>query len=392
MKQISPYNEKTPLRILHLVNDLGYGGAPHVIYNLVKRIDKNRFLPIVGLWGKIYGSVMIQDFVGLNIEVVDFQAHSKFDLESLYSIYKYLSTNSIDILHTHLFLMHIMGRIAGKCARTPWIVSTHHNLKRSNHLVSRVFEKITSPLSNITTSVSRAAQETYFTSSEAFSVDALRSGQKHFTIYNSVNAEEIDHIVRNVDVEQTRRELGLRDEYVFACVGRLHPSKGHIFLIEAVDNLRKTHPSVRLLIVGDGLLQNELIEKTISMGLREHIHFLGYRDDFYRILAVSNVLVQPSIFEGFGLASAEAMACGLPVVSTNLPSIAEVVLHKNTGLLVPPGDSQALSKAMATIMDRPELASTYGSNGKQRVEEFFSSKVITRQYEALYKALVDVHP
>ncbi|MBW1833826.1 MAG: glycosyltransferase, partial [Deltaproteobacteria bacterium] len=248
-----------PLKIMHLINDLGCGGAQKVILNLVRGIDRESFLPIVGLWGKKWGHEMIEYFAESNIEVVDFQARSKFDLKSLSSLYRYLSRNSIDILHTHLFLMHIMGRIAGKCARIPRIVSTHHNLLQSNHKVSRFFEKLTSSLTDVTTVVSRAAQESYFSTSEPFSVKALRSGRKHFTIYNSVNTEDINRAVGNTDIRQVRGELGLKDEFVFACVGRLHPSKGHKYLIEAVDHLRETHPFIRILIIGDGPLQKGLI-------------------------------------------------------------------------------------------------------------------------------------
>ena len=379
-----------PLKILHIINDLGFGGAQKVILDLVREIDRKKFVPIVGLWGKKWGQEMIEHFTQSNVEVVDFQAQSKFDLKSLSSLYRYLSRNSIDILHTHLFLMHVIGRIAGKCAKTPWIVSTHHNLLQSNNMVLRLLEKLTSPLSDVTTAVSRAAQKSYFPTSEEFSAAGLRSGRKHFTIYNSVNTEGIKRITRNVNIGQTRRELGLQDEFVFACVGRLHPSKGHKYLIEAVAHLRETHPFIRILIVGDGPLQKELIEEAQARGLGEQIYFLGYRDDVYRILAAGNALVQPSVFEGFGLASAEAMACGLPVISTNLPSIAEVVQHEKTGLLVPPGDSQALSKAMAAFVDNPALAATYGANGKQRVEKMFSSHVIVQQYEVLYKSLVEL--
>jgi glycosyltransferase involved in cell wall biosynthesis len=187
-----------------------------------------------------------------------------------------------------------------------------------------------------------------------------------------------------------RRELGLKGEFVFTCVGRLHSSKGHKFLIEAVDILHSTHTSFRILIVGDGYLKKELMQEVQKRGLNRQIHFLGYRNDVYTILAASNALVQPSIFEGFGLAAAEAMACGLPVISTNLPSIAEVVQHEKTGILVPKTDPGALAKAMAAFIENPQLAANYGTYGNQRANEMFSSRVITRQYEALYKTLIEM--
>jgi glycosyltransferase involved in cell wall biosynthesis len=375
---------------MHLINDLGSGGAQRVIMNLAREIDREDFLPIIGIWGKKWGHELIEHAKQSNVEVIDFQAKSKFDFKSFYNIYSYLSKNSIDTLHTHLFRMHVIGRIAGKCAKTPWIVSTHHNLFQSNHIILRLLEKLTSPLSNVITSVSRTAQETYFKTSEAFSAEALVSGRKHFTIYNSVNTEDIQRILKNVNIGQMRRELGLKNEFVFACVGRLHSCKGHKYLIEAVEILRNTHPSVRILVVGDGPIHKELKKEVQVRRLGEYIHFLGYREDVYKILAVSNTLIQPSIFEGFGLAAAEAMACGLPVISTSLPSIAEVVLHEKTGLLVPKADSGALAKAMATLIDNPELAATYGAYGRQRAKEMFSSQVITQQYEALYKTLIEI--
>ena len=114
------------------------------------------------------------------------------------------------------------------------------------------------------------------------------------------------------------------------------------------------------------------------------VNDLGY-GGAQRVIAVA----QPSLFEGFGLAGAEAMACGLPVISTDLPSISEVVDHERTGLLVSPGDPRALSKAMAMLADNPALAVDYGAIGRKRAEEMFSSRAVTQQYETLYKTLID---
>ena len=297
-------NISRPAKVLHLINDLGYGGAQKVVLNLVKDMDRKEFVPIVGFWGGFFGSDMVEQFLESDIRLVDFRAEKKFDLLSIRRLIRYLSTNSIAILHTHLFLMHIVGRVAGKCAGTPWIITTHHNFRNTNHLLLRLIERISSPLSDITTYVSGAAQKTYCRESVQFSADAACLGKKHFTIYNSVNIDEIRNVKNNCDKVQIRKELGLQEqEYTFVCVGRLHPSKGHRYLIEATGRLKRTHPSFKLLIVGDGILNDELLQLVSSKGLSGDIRFLGYRDDVNRILAVSNALVQPSIFEGFGLAS-----------------------------------------------------------------------------------------
>ena len=378
------------IKILHLINDLGCGGAQKVIYNLLCEIDRKRFLPVIGIWGRKWGHEMVEQFSDSNIEVVDFEAHSRFDPKSINSLYKYLSKNHVDILHTHLFLMHIIGRVVGRSAGIPRIVSTHHNLLQSNNAILRVLEKLSLPLCDVTTSVSRAAQKSYYSVYKDFTIDALHSGNRHFTIYNPVNTDDIQKTLKKENREEIIEELGLQDKFVFSCVGRLHPSKGHTYLFAAVEQLRNIHPNIKILIIGDGPLAEELKEEARSKRLDKVINFLGYRNDVFHILSASNALVQPSVFEGFGLASAEALACGIPVISTTLPSIAEVVQDKKSGLLVPPGDVYALAKAMAYLIENPDIAAVYGQTGRQFVEDRFSSTTITRQYEDLYQTLAEM--
>ena len=382
---------RPPVRVFHLINDLGCGGAQTVILGMAKHLDRRRFRTCVGHWGTKWGHEMIDRFTDIGIDVIDLNGHSRFDVNAMKNLYRSLTSQTIDILHTHLFRMHIVGRIVGKLAGIPVILSTHHNLLEGNNRVTRLFEKITSPLSDITTSVSLAAQKSHYGTSEPFSIDALFSGRRHFTIFNAIDLNEVDKTLQRSDVGAVCREFGLENRFVFACIGRLHSCKGHQHLIEAVDLLKERCPSVTVLIAGDGPLRDELEDMVRTRKLTEEIRFLGYRKDVTQILAVCHAVVQPSVFEGFGLAAAEAMACGLPVVSTNLPSIAEVVEDGKTGILVSPGDSRALSMAMATIADNPELAAGYGAAGKMRVKTLFSSNVITRQYEQLYEAMVNIH-
>jgi len=373
------------LRILHLINDLSYAGAQRVIFNLVKAIDRNRFEPLVAVWGG--PKEFVSHFEAINIKVIDLNAYGTIDIGAILRLYKFLRKNNIDVLHTHLFRMHIIGRLVGRLANVQYIVTTHHNMLESNHKVTRLLERVTRRLSDITTAVSRAAEESYFPSSALFSKKGLLAGRKHFTIYNAIDIDEIDG-AKEISVPwQKRAELGLGEEFIFVCVARLHPCKGHEYLLDAVNKLRQTHPFMRLILVGEGPIHAKLVQEVQIRGIDKYVLFCGVRNDIYEILHASNALVLPSVYEGFGIAIAEAMAVGLPVIATNLDTISEIVKNGETGLLVPPRNANKLAKAMAYIMDNPETAGRYGHNGRNRVDKLFSIKDIARQYEALYYAL-----
>ncbi|MCF8108716.1 MAG: glycosyltransferase [Desulfohalobiaceae bacterium] len=373
------------MKILHLINDLGYGGAQKVLLELAKSVDRNRFQFSVGLWGSGWGSELIPKFRDLGLEVVDFQARTKFDPRALWALYRYLRRESIDILHTHLMLMHVMGRMAGKLAGVPRIVSTHHNLAQSNHPLSRTLERLTRPLSKATVFVSLAVQTSYgFPDQQGVASEPSR----HTVIYNPVSMRKLQQDAARTDLQAVKAQLGLRQSFVFSCIGRLHASKGQAWLLEAVDRLRRNHSEFQVLVAGDGPLRTCLEEKTTGQGLEDHIKFLGFRDDVAALLAASDCFVIPPVFEGFGLAQAEAMALGLPVISTNLPAIAEVVQHGETGLLVPPEDADALAEAMDWLMDHPQEAERMGRKAQKRVEALFSSQVIARQYATFYQDLL----
>ena len=376
------------IRVMHLVNDLSYAGAQRIILDMVREIDKSRFEPVVAMWGG--RKELLKEFVSLNIEVIDLRGGRKLDIRAAQRLYKYLKKKPVDILHTHLFHMHIIGRLAGKLAKVPWIVSTHHNFRQSNHPIMKFGERVTRSLTDVTTAVTYAAEESYFPTGEYFTVQGLLSGRKHFTIYNSVNMDEVDRTRKHDNKQSKRYKLGLGQEIILVCVSRLHPVKGHLYLIDAMNMVREIYPELLLLIVGDGELRKELSNKVRAYGLEKYIRFLGYRSDVYDILFASDIFVLPSVYEGFGLAIAEAMAFDLPVVATDLPSIREVVVHEKTGLLVPPRNPAALAGAILRLMESPSLAKSYGHNGRQRVEDLFSLKMITRQYEDLYKELGDV--
>jgi len=186
-----------------------------------------------------------------------------------------------------------------------------------------------------------------------------------------------------------RRELGLTElQPVVITVARLHRQKGHCFLIEAVPRVLNTFPDARFLFVGEGELRAELEAKVVQARLDSAIRFLGVRRDIPQLLAISDIFVLPSLWEGLPNVALEAMAAGVPVVATRVDGTPEVVVDGQTGLLVPPADAAALAEAVCRLLGDEALCRSMAAAAQARVRDVFSQERTLAAYTALYQELV----
>jgi glycosyltransferase involved in cell wall biosynthesis len=168
------------------------------------------------------------------------------------------------------------------------------------------------------------------------------------------------------------------------------PLKGLPFLLRAVSELAVSR-AVHLVVVGE-LKQNGTVARLIAdLDLGSRITFTGRIDppDFVREYARASVAVVPSVYEGFGLPAAEAMACGVPVISTTGGALPEVV--GDAGILVPPGNTPALVKALASVLDNPETAAALGAAGCRRVRRLFNWQRAAQKTAAVYREAIRDH-
>jgi len=177
---------------------------------------------------------------------------------------------------------------------------------------------------------------------------------------------------------QARAELGVSDRPALLVLGRLESQKGHIYVIEAMRELVRDRPHLIALFAGAGALRAELDARCQALGLAENVRFLGHRSDPERLLAAADIVVLPSLYEGLPLVAIEALATGRPMVATDIEGTREIVIQGDTGLLVPPADSAALSRAIERLLVSPELAAKLGARGRSLVEGNFD---VRRQLE-----------
>jgi glycosyltransferase involved in cell wall biosynthesis len=188
---------------------------------------------------------------------------------------------------------------------------------------------------------------------------------------------------------RTRTALGLAPEdQAWICVARFAPQKAHDVLLHAFAAALRREPRLRLVLVGDdpygdGRARMEALARELDLGASAV--FTGIRRDVPALLAACDGFVMPSLWEGLGLVFLEAMAAGLPVVSTRVSAVPEVVLDGRTGLLVPPGDPAALAEALSVLAGDPVRMRALGAAGRARVRAEFGLERMVRETLAVYE-------
>ena len=181
------------------------------------------------------------------------------------------------------------------------------------------------------------------------------------------------------------------DCFVIGTVGRIQDVKDHAGLVDAFIRLLELMPEqksrLRLAIVGEGPLLPALRQKIELAGIADQVWLPGARMDIADIMRTFSVFVLSSIAEGTPITILEAMSTGLPVVSTRVGGVPEVVIDAATGLLVPVSDAQQLALALAVYVNQPALAAQHGAAGRERIQEHYGMASMLRAYTGMYDAM-----
>lgn len=206
-------------------------------------------------------------------------------------------------------------------------------------------------------------------------------------IYNGIDLAAFE--TNTADRAAVRREIGVEpDDFVVAQVARLDYLKDHATAVRAIVRVAGQNKHARLVLVGDGPLRGEIEEQIAGAGVGEFIRMLGLRRDVGRILATADAFLLTSVSEGIPLTVIEAMAAGLPVVSTAVGGVPEVIVDGVTGLLAPAGDDQALAQALLALSADQDLRTRLGEAGRRRAREIFSEEQMHAGYRECYNEML----
>jgi sugar transferase (PEP-CTERM/EpsH1 system associated) len=367
------------IHVLHLITELSIGGAQTALLGLLTGLDRGRFSPAVACLYNGDG-LAAQRIRALDLPVTDLGMNAKWRWDALWRLYRLLRRERPSILHTWMFHANVLGRVLGRRAGVPIIITSRRNVNIGGTL-REFLKRQTAGMDDRIIAVCEIARE-------AEIKRAMMSPDKVVTIYNGISAE------RFVDLDpqtaaRTRQTFRIPVEApLLGSVGRLHPQKGFTDLLTAFAQIRERIPSVRLFLAGGGKSRADLEAQARSLGLSEAVTIAGVRADVPEVLAALDVFVLPSRWEGMPNAVLEAMAAGLPVVATAVGGTPEAVVDGVTGLLVPPRDPGALVQAIEWVLRDPNLRRRMGQAGRKRVEQHFSIEDTIRQTEALYETLL----
>jgi len=368
------------INILHIYQNSKIGGVQQQLLSLLKAYSRERFNPIFCCLGP-------KEEIGKEIEETKIEfiplnklRYNRFSLGIVLELYRLMKKKQIHVVRTHRYRSNLYGRLAAFLAGVPVIIaSVHDNYRTDKRPKRRIMNRILSKITDKIVAVSEDVKE-----------DIIR--------YDSINPSKIDVIPNGIDVERfnpeknttdIRKEFSLEeDDIVIGFIGRIVPAKGLKYLLNALPYLKKEFKSIKLLIVGEGSLVEELKERAKKNNIFDNILFTGRRRDIPEILASINIFVMPSIAEGLPNALLEAMAMGKPIVTTEVGGIPEIVKNGFNGLLVPPRDTLSLSKAIKELISNDRLAAKLGQAARDLVHDNLSIKAIAQKWQSLYLSIL----
>ncbi|MFL0362288.1 glycosyltransferase family 4 protein [Pseudobacillus sp. 179-B 2D1 NHS] len=364
------------MKVLHLITGAETGGSRKHVITLLEQFAQEEAVLALMQEGPFAEEARAK---GIRTEV--FTQSSRYDLSILKKLVHFIQSEKFTILHTHGPRANLFGIYLKKKAGIRWVTTVHSD-PSLDFVKSGVKGKVFTALSMY--AVKR--MDSYFAVSERFKQNLMKlgiDGHKIHTVYNGI------HFTKETAQPLPRTEWGLTDEdFVMTMVARLHPIKGHTVVFDAMQKMEAAKRP-HLLLVGDGPIKQELEQEVEKRQLNSHVHFLGFRSDVDQIYAASNLALLASYSESFPLALLEAANQHVPIVTTDVGGVKELVEEGKTGWIVPVGDPSAYAEALRQAMSRQEEGrlAAMGEILYQYASSHYSLEQLEQQTRALYTKL-----
>ena len=363
-------------KVVQIVEDMKVGGQEAIIASLARGLDPETF--DVRVWCTQAGGRLADELQseGYDVQVLGLVGLRR--LQDVVRLTKQLRDEEIDVVHTHAWGGGLIGRFAALNSRSPVVVGHVHGIYNYISKVHLLLDAALCRASTVTICCSRAARD--------FVVEQqCVPAEKVTVIYNGIDLSPF-HERPAEEKAAVRQELGVEtDGPVVGSVGHLLTHKGHEHLVRAFPQVLKAMPRARLLLVGEGKKRDELAQLAEDLGVAESTIFTGVRRDVPKLLSIMDVFVLPSLNEGLGMATIEAMASRVPVVASRVGGIPEIVRDRETGLLVEPGSPEQLAEAILEILVYPEWGEKLCEAGRDLCRQDFNVEGMVGKVSMLYQ-------
>lgn len=372
------------LNILHVMRPAEGGMKQHVLA-LLKNLDRSKYnifltCPNPSEWYK--------NLKENKVEVIELQLKGEIsplsDINNILKLCNIIKKHDIHIIHAHGMKASFIGRVAAKISTRPSISTVHNSVYTYSmpNFKKQILAKTQGILAKHTTQ--------FITVSEAL--------REEISEWEKVNQKNVKVIYNGIPVEAFQKKkspfikvmLGLNPALpVVGTIARLAPQKGVIHFIRAAFLVSKVVSESQFLVVGDGPLKKDIKNEVDKLGMKNKIVFVDNYPDITNIYPLIDVFVVPSISEGLSITTLEAMASARPIVASKTGGIPELISHRSTGLLVPPGDHQILAQSILALLKRPKWAERMSIAAQKKSQNKFNMGNMVRQTDEIYMEIAN---
>ena len=373
-----------PIRLCYIIDNLSFRGGERTFAQLALGLDRAKYdIHVICSPGGHFVELLQE--AGIPVFPIDMR--NKWNLGAILPMARYLRRGRFDIVHTQ-GRGDPFGRLAARLAGSPLLISTtamivsrYWGAGPGRRLLYRAIDLVTDPLVDHWIVVNHESVETLVR-------DHHISPERVAVILNGIELEQ--HAPSPVARAAWRERWQVsEDELVVGAIGRLTWQKGFEYLIRAWPQVRAQMPRARLFILGEGELEGELKRLATALGVADSCTFAGFEYDVATALAGMDVFVLPSLVEGLPMVLLEAMAASKPVIATRIDGCLEVVTDGVDGLLVEPGQPDALATALIQLLQSPERAKQLSLAARQTVRQRFTVERVIQETQMVYQQLLD---
>jgi glycosyltransferase involved in cell wall biosynthesis len=376
-----------PIRVSYVIGRLAVGGAETQLVRLVNGLDRTRFRPSIVCLS--HGGEL-EDTVSPDVPVLavyESRATNRLarsrvilGIRILTALGRGFRAQRPDVVHAYLPSGYFLGGLAAWLVRVPLIIASRRGLT-SVDIYGAVWWRVLATLVNRVIDVhicnSRAVREVAV-ANESISIERTR------VIPNGI---DLPQLVPPPQLPPEWQSAGVKAAMVANFIGY----KGHRGVLQAVARVREQHPSFRLVLIGDGPERADVTSLALELAVTDNVVFAGRRRDAARLVQLFDFTVLGSSEEGFPNALMESMASGVPVVSTAVGGVPELVEDGIHGRLVPYGDAAAMADAMIWMIEHPQERRQMGETARRRIAEDFSTERMIASTQAVYEEFLGRH-
>ncbi len=372
------------VKILFVIDGIEFGGGERVFAQLINGLPQDRFKSFLATASN---KAFIDTITFHNLTTFTMDFSNRYNVAIILKLMRIIKKERINIVHGQGARAEFYARLATGFSGRKTYVSTvavpveGYDVGPFKKLLYRAFDRFSEGYVNrfivVSDSLNKAMVREHGVARE-----------KVVKIYNGIETDIYQPAGQSANRRRIRGEFRVADkEILIGAIGRLAWPKGFEFFIQAIPDIIQALPNGRFLLVGDGALRHNLEALTRSLNLQNHLLFAGQRTDIRDILTALDIVVVPSIQEGFSMLTLEAMAMNKPIVATRIDGTTEQITDGREGLLVPSRNPAELTKAILRIACDPALATTLGNAARQRVKAAFSVQRMIQETIKVYDEL-----